>query len=111
MLARSIAPSSAAVEISEFRHYSLETHGPKDLKLPGLRRYYQCHVRDGAYALGEAFLDCASILWFDNVEAIARMMKSPEYKDAEVDMPNFINTKYAHMMVTDETWIIGPQPR
>jgi uncharacterized protein (TIGR02118 family) len=97
--------------LAEFRRYSLETHAPKDLKLPGLRRYYQCHVRDGAYALGEAFLDAASLLWFDNVEAIATMMRSPEYQESAADMPNFTNTKYAHVMVTDETWIIGPEAR
>jgi len=39
------------------------------------------------------------------------MMKSPEYTEAAADMANFSNPKYAHRMVTDETWIIGPEPR
>jgi uncharacterized protein (TIGR02118 family) len=106
-----LAKRKEGMPLEEFRRYSLETHAAKDLKLPGLRRYYQCHVGDGAYALGEAFLDSASILWFDNIEAIATMMKSPEYSEAAADMANFINPRYAHMMVTDETWIIGPEPR
>ena len=84
---------------------------PKDLKLPGLRRCCQSHVRDGAYALGEAFLDCASILRFDHVETVARMTRWPEYKDAGADMSSVINTKCPHMMGTDETWITGTQPR
>jgi len=106
-----LAKRKEGMPLGEFRRYSLETHAAKDLKLPGLRRYYQCHVRDGAYALGEAFLDSASILWFDDVDSIAAMMKSPEYEDAAADITNFINPKYGHVMVTDETWIIGPEPR
>jgi uncharacterized protein (TIGR02118 family) len=106
-----LAKRKEGMRLEEFRRYSLETHAAKDLKLPGLRRYYQCHVRDAAYAVGEAVFDSASILWFDNLDAIATMMKSPEQTEANADLANFINPKYAHVMVTDETWIIGPEPR
>jgi uncharacterized protein (TIGR02118 family) len=99
------------IPLATFRRYSLEVHAPLDLKLPGLRRYYQCHVRDGFYAIGEALLDCVSMLWFDDVAAIEAMLASPENKAAADDLANFIELKYAHSFVTDETWIIGPQSR
>ena len=43
--------------------------------------------------------------------SLETMMKSPEFAEASADMANFVNPKYAHVMVTDETWIIGPEPR
>ena len=58
------------VPLETFRRYSLSVHGPLDLKLPGLRRYLQCHVRDGAYAIGEPILDAVIMLWFDDVAAL-----------------------------------------
>jgi uncharacterized protein (TIGR02118 family) len=97
--------------LDEFRRYSLAVHSPLDLKLPGLRRYYQCHVRDSLYTIGETLLDCVSMLWFDNVEAIEAMLASPENKTSADDLANFIELKYAHTFVTDETWIIGPEFR
>jgi len=102
----------SGMPLADFRRYSLEVHGPKVLALPGLRRYYQCHVRDGAYGFGESLLDCASLLWFDDVKALQAMYDSAQYKNVvKPDLPNFLEMKYIHTMVTDETWIIGPEPR
>jgi uncharacterized protein (TIGR02118 family) len=97
--------------LADFRQYSLEVHGKKDLKLPGLRRYIQCHVRGSYYAIGEAILDSVSMLWFDDVSAIEAMQKSPEYQESTADLPNFIEMKYAYSFVTKEHWIIGPEFR
>jgi len=36
-----LAKRKEGMPLEEFRGYSLETHAAKDLKLPGLRRYYQ----------------------------------------------------------------------
>src|SRR6266487_202030 len=43
--------------LSDFREYSLGKHGELALQVPGLRRYLQCHTRDGYYGIGEAVLD------------------------------------------------------
>ncbi|ELR98755.1 EthD family reductase [Gloeocapsa sp. PCC 73106] len=96
------------IPLETFRRYSLEVHAPLDLKLPGLRRYYQCHVRDGFYAIGEALLDAVIMLWFDDVEALQVALDSPENAIAGKDLENFIEMKYAHTFVTQEHWIIGP---
>jgi uncharacterized protein (TIGR02118 family) len=97
--------------LETFRQYSLKVHAELDLKLPGLRRYYQCHVRDSFYAIGEAMFDCVSLLWFDNIEALANMMTSPENVESAKDLDHFVELKYAHTMVTKEHWIIGPEFR
>ena len=101
----------AGMPLEAFRKYSLEVHAPLDLKLPGLRRYVQCHVRDAFYTVGEAILDSVSQLWFDDLAAIEHMMASPEYQVAAQDLANFIELKYAHTFVTREHWIIGPESR
>lgn len=101
----------AGMPLEAFRRYSLQVHAPMVLKLPGLRRYVQCHVRDSFYSIGEAILDCASQLWFDDVDAIAKMMRSPEYQETTADFPNFIEPKYVHTFVAKEHWIIGPESR
>ena len=101
----------AGMSLDDFRKYSLKVHGSKDLKLPGLRRYIQCHVRDSFYTVGESILDCVSQLWFDDLEGIKTMMQSPEYKESTEDLANFIEPKYAHSFVTKEHWIIGPEFR
>lgn len=95
--------------LEAFRRYSLETHAAKVSSLPGLRRYYQCHVRDGFYAIGEALLDAAFMLWFDDVSAVERMWASTEYRDiVEPDLAEFIEPKYLHAMTVAEHWILGP---
>jgi len=98
--------------LEEFRQYSLQTHASKVLKLPGLRRYYQCHVRDSFYAIGEAIFDSVSMLWFDNIVALEKLMESLEYKEQfQADLQNFLHPQYIHMIVTTEKWIIGPESR
>ncbi|PSB03204.1 EthD domain-containing protein [Merismopedia glauca] len=99
------------MSLEDFRKYSLDIHAAKDLKLPGLRRYVQCHVRDSYYSIGEAILDCVSILWFDSVQAIEEMKLSPEYQESTADLENFIEMKYAHSFLANEHWIIGPEFR
>ena len=99
------------VPLETFRRYSLGVHGPLGLKLPGLRRYYQCLVRDGLYAIGEPVLDAVMMLWFDSVAALRTALDSPENKAAAADLPHFIEMKYAHTFVVEEHWIIGPEPR
>lgn len=100
------------MSLEDFRKYSVETHGPKVKKLPGLQRYYQCMVNDGCYKFGEAILDAAYMLWFENTEDLAKAMASSKYKqEVEPDLVNFANPKYVHTFVTDENWVLGPEAR
>jgi uncharacterized protein (TIGR02118 family) len=101
----------AGLPLDTFRKYSLAVHGALDLKLPGLRRYYQCHVRDSYYSIGESIFDAVALLWFDDTESLQRMVESRENQEAAKDLENFVELKYAHMMITREHWILGPDFR
>ncbi|MDZ7991674.1 MAG: EthD domain-containing protein [Nostoc sp. EfeVER01] len=96
------------MSLAEFRQYWLETHSSLVLNLPGIRRYVQCHVQDYFYAIGESSFDGVEQIWFDDTQAIEKMMKSPEYQDKVMpDMENFVEPKYIFRFVTNEYWAAG----
>jgi uncharacterized protein (TIGR02118 family) len=97
--------------LADFRARSLGEHAALVQKIPGLRRYLQCHTRDGAYGLGEAMLDAAYQLWFDDVEALSAALETPEFKQVNEDLRTFVEPRYIHDMVMREHWVIGPDPR
>lgn len=97
--------------LADFRAHSLGGHADLILQVPGLRRYLQGHVRDALYSVGETVLDAAYQLWFDDVEALADALGSPQGKQAEEDLQSFVEPRYIHRLVTREHWIIGPESR
>jgi len=97
--------------LEDFRSRSLGDHGELVLNVPGLRRYLQCHTRDGYYGIGEAVLDAAYQLWFDDVDALRRALATPEFARVEEDLQLFVEPRYIHRMVTRENWVIGPESR
>lgn len=97
--------------LESFRSYCLAAHADKVLKLPGLRRYSQGHVRDNFYAVGEAALDCVEQLWFDSVDAALTAQRSIQQEIVNADYRLFCEERYIHTMMVQEHWIIGPEPR
>jgi uncharacterized protein (TIGR02118 family) len=94
-----------------FRRHSLGGQAELARQVPGLRRYLQCHTRDALYGIGEAPLDAAYQLWFDDLEALADALSSPEFKRVDEDMLSFVEPRYIHRMITHEHWVIGPDTR
>ncbi|MGW5646083.1 EthD domain-containing protein [Saccharopolyspora sp. NPDC003752] len=101
----------SGMDLEYFRRYSLDTHAPKLLGIPGLRRYVQNHTRDAAYAVAEAPLDCVHQLWFDDQEALAEALASPQFGVVRQDLRTFVEQRYIHSMVVQENWIIPPGTR
>lgn len=102
----------AEMPLAEFRQKMIESHAFKTMKLPGLRRYLQCHVRDSSYAIGESLLDCVSQLWFDDLQSLKQAFNSVEYRNLLLpEYEQLFENKYIHQLVTTETWIIGPEFR
>ncbi|MDQ3760436.1 MAG: EthD family reductase [Actinomycetota bacterium] len=97
--------------LDRFRAYCLDTHAAKVLELPGLLRYIQGHVQDGAYTVGESVLDCVEQLWFDSVDAVLAAQSSVQQDMVRADYRLFAEERYIHTMLVQEHWIIGPQPR
>ncbi|MET9240109.1 EthD domain-containing protein [Nonomuraea sp. NPDC003709] len=97
--------------LADFRSADLGPHAELVAQVPGLRRYLQCHVRDGAYAIGEAVLDAAHLLWFDDRDAMEAALASPEYAKVVADMETLVEPRYVHRMAVTEHWVIGPESR
>jgi uncharacterized protein (TIGR02118 family) len=97
--------------LDEFRRHSLGAHADLVTTVPGLRRYLQCHTRDGYYGIGEAVLDAAYQLWFDDVAALRAALSSAAFAEVDSDLATFVEPRYQHRLVTEEHWVIGPQAR
>ena len=78
------------LSVEAFQTYWRDTHGPIAGRIPGLRRYVQCHVVPSLYGgpTAPAF-DGAAELWFDDMDALRAAMQSPETKAALEDEKNF----------------------
>lgn len=99
------------MSVADFHRYMLETHAPKVLAVPGLRRYHQCLVPEGFYDVAETPLDAVGLLWFDDVAALQAALESPEFREGlAADAEQCFDPKYIHSMVVEEHWIIGPVP-
>jgi len=106
-----LAKRRSGTDLSYFRKRSLESFGQKTAAVPGLRRYLQCHARDGMYAVSEAPLDVAHLLTFDGPEALTDAARTSEYTAAMQDLRTFTEHRYLHTMAVREHWIIPPGTR
>jgi uncharacterized protein (TIGR02118 family) len=97
--------------LAEFRKLSLGRHAELVQQVPGLRGYVQGHTRDGAYGIGEAVLDAAHQLWFDDEQSLTAALASPQFQRAEEELGGIIEPRYDHRMLTREHWVIGPNSR
>ena len=89
----------------DFHRYWREVHGAIAARIPGLRRYVQCHAiaRDGD---GEQF-DGAAEAWFDDMDAVRHAVASPEYAAARTDEARFIDLERTSLIFTEEVTVIA----
>ena len=78
----------------QFMKHWVQIHGPLALKVPGLRRYVQSHIRDERRradipALGVE-VDGIAETWYDDADAMARAASTPEMKALHADGALFI---------------------
>jgi len=93
------------LSVEDFHRYWREVHGAIAARIPGLRRYVQCHAiqRDTD---GTEF-DGAAEAWFDDMDAVGRAVASPEYAAAREDEGRFIDLERTTLLFTEEVAIIG----
>jgi uncharacterized protein (TIGR02118 family) len=93
--------------LADARKYWLDVHGPIVAKLPGLRRYVQCHTIDAAYAYAEPRWDGVAQLWADDVAALQSMLDSTEFKEGSwPDAAKFIDMSTIASFVVQEHQVI-----
>ena len=95
----------SGLSTEDFHRYWRDVHGAIAARIPGLRRYVQCHAiaRDGD---GSAY-DGAAEAWFDDMEAVRRAVASPEYAAARADEGRFINLEQTTLIFTEEVPILA----
>jgi hypothetical protein len=100
------------MSLEEYRRQSLETYAPIAAKIPGLRRYLNCHTVDGFYVFGEASFDSVEQYWFDDVDALRAALDSSYVQEVvKPALESIVDPKYIFSLTAKEDWIIGPQPR
>ncbi len=90
----------------DFHRYWREVHGTIAARIPGMRRYVQCHAIANPSATDDDY-DGAAEAWFDDMEAVARAVASPEYAAAREDEGRFIDLERTTLIFTEEVPVIA----
>jgi len=94
----------------EFFRYWREAHGPIALKLPGLRRYVQCHTLPAMYTSGEPVFDGAAQIWFADLRVMQEMLESKEYvEETRPDGAKFIAPAGIVTLIAEENRVVWPE--
>ncbi len=97
----------AGMDVGAFQAYWANHHGPLASKIPGLRRYVQCHVRPSAYRGGrEPHYDGVPETWFDDIDAMRASEQTPEYRAVRADEANFLAPGRLPFIITREYVIV-----
>jgi uncharacterized protein (TIGR02118 family) len=97
----------ADLSVEEFQRYWRETHGPIAGRIPGVRRYVQCHTLPELYGRETPpDYDGAAEVWFDDLDAMRAAFRSPEVAAAREDELNFIDHSKSAMFVTEEKPVV-----
>jgi len=90
----------------DFHRYWREVHGPIAARIPGLRRYVQCHAVDAGLGAAADY-DGAAEVWFDDMDTLRRAAASPEYAEAREDERRFIDLERVTLVLTEEVPIVA----
>jgi len=98
----------AGMSVEEFQRYWRETHGPIAARIPGVRKYVQCHTLPELYA-GERPppYDGVAELWFDDLEAFRQASRTPEVAAAVEDERNFIDHSRVALIMAEEKPVVA----
>jgi uncharacterized protein (TIGR02118 family) len=96
----------AGMPLGEFRKYWIDVHGGLGAKVPGFRRYVQCHLIDDAYLYAEPRHDGVAQIWFDNHDAMRAAFDSPQGKALAADGAEFLDTSLTRNFVAQEHVVV-----
>jgi uncharacterized protein (TIGR02118 family) len=93
----------------EFSCYWRDVHGPLASKLPGLRRYVQCHALPSTYAHGDPPFDGAAQLWFADLAAMQEALESKAYvEEVRPDGAKFVAPSGLVTLIAEENRVVWP---
>ena len=98
------------MSVEEFQRYWREEHGPIAARIPGVRRYVQCHVLPELYDRdpsreGPAY-DGAAELWFDDLDSLRQAFRSSEVLAARENEAEFIDHSRSFLIITEEKLVV-----
>ena len=99
------------LDVEAFQRHWLDIHGPLVARLPGLRRYVQCHTLRAGYRKATPAADGVAELWFDDTAALRALDGTPELAAVRADEARFIAPDGHRQVFVDEHVIKdGPIP-
>jgi uncharacterized protein (TIGR02118 family) len=90
------------MNLDEFAEHWRTRHAEAVKKVPGLRRYIQCHTIRAGYRKGEPIYDGVAELWYDDVDAMRRIADAPESRAALADDADFLDMSKMDFILTEE---------
>jgi uncharacterized protein (TIGR02118 family) len=90
------------MSVDDFGQYWRKQHAAIVTRLPGLRRYVQCHTIPSGYRNGEPAYDGVAEVWFDSTDAMRDGAQTAEYRAVRADEPNFIDLAKIDFVITEE---------
>ena len=81
----------------DFHRYWREVHGTIAARIPGMRRYVQCHAIPSSSPTDDV----------DDMQAVERAVASPEYAAAREDEGRFIDLARTTLIFTEEVPVIA----
>ena len=95
------------MSVEEFQRYWREEHGPIAARIPGVRRYVQCHVLPELYERDEQpAYDGAAELWFDDLDSLRQAFRSSEVLAARENEAEFIDHSRSFLIITEEKLVV-----
>jgi uncharacterized protein (TIGR02118 family) len=93
---------------SEALDYWQHKHGPVAASIPGLIRYVQSHVREGAFR-GERRppVEGVAIAWFESLEAMRHAATTDAYAATRADEANFLLPTRPGSILTKQHVLVG----
>ncbi|WP_160349459.1 EthD domain-containing protein [Bordetella sp. 15P40C-2] len=95
------------MDLTAFRRYWREHHGPLASGIPGMRRYEQNHLRLAEYADGSTpRYDGLAITWFDSTADMKQGAQTEVYARTRADEARFLPDGHLPFIVTREHVIV-----
>jgi uncharacterized protein (TIGR02118 family) len=99
-----LLPRRPDMSPEEFRKYWNTTHAEITAKVPGLRLYVQTMCLPAED--GDPPYDGVAALGWDDDESMARSLATPEWQAVMDDVPKFVDTTRAVIMVGEENVVV-----
>ncbi len=99
------------MSVAAFSEHWRTRHAELVAKLPGLRRYVQCHTLPSVYATREPVYDAVARACFDGDDPLPALSQRPEYAAVRADEANFIDPgSMASILVEEHVIVDAPAP-